>query len=77
MGDPVQPFGGGGAEDVAEELRWVADFGGNETDADEVLPVGQSGAQRPHRILRPPVPQEAHDQVRGHVVRRLSLGQRG
>ena len=41
------------------------------------LPVRQGRTQRLHCILGSPVPQEAHDEVGGYVMRRLPFGQRG
>jgi hypothetical protein len=73
--DAAQSFGRRGAEDVAEERGRVADLGGVQADADEVLPVAQRRPQRLHRLPRSPVPQEAQDQVRGDLVLSPSFGQ--
>jgi hypothetical protein len=76
VGDSVQSLGRRGGEYITERFWGVADLGGVQADADEVLPVGERRPQGLHRLRRSPVPQEAHDQVRGDPVRRLPFGQR-
>ena len=73
VGDEVQALGGGAGEHVSEQRVGIADLGGVQSDPDDVV------AKREHRGehlvggIGTEVTQEAHDQVRRHVVASLPV----
>ncbi len=75
--DQPQAFGRGVGVDIGEQGGRVADLGGVQADADELLTEGQRRAQRIGGGFGPAVAQEAQDQGGGDPVGGLALGQRG
>ncbi len=60
-----------GGEDALELRRRVADLGGIQSDADEVMQIGLGGPQRGEGFVFAEVAQEAEDQARRYAQLRL------
>jgi hypothetical protein len=77
VGDEPQAFGRGLRVHLREQRGRVADLGGVEPDADELVPERQRRAEGLGGRVGTQVPQEAHDQVGGDPVRGVGVGQGG
>ena len=77
VGRQPQSFGRRQLVHLGEQRGRVADLGGVEPDADELVPERQTGSQ--HRVghVRAQVTQEARDQVGGDRMVPGAVGQRG
>ena len=76
VGDRVEALCAGPREHPRELRRWIAALAGVETDADELVAVGQGGGERGERVFLGEVAEEAQDQRRGDAVLRASIGHR-
>ena len=77
VGDQPEAFGRGPLVHLREQRGRIADLGGVEPDADELVPEHQRRAERVGGFFRAVVPQEAEDQVGRDPVIAPGVGQRG
>jgi hypothetical protein len=75
--DQPQALGRGLLVHLGEQRGRIADLGGIEPYADELVPERQRCAERLGGLLGTVIAQEAQDQAGGYPVVALAVGQRG